>query len=76
MKKIALLLFGRYIRKKAYIYSGPSITKAEEMYGWITGAPVRLWHTRLWCARYSHSYKKLYEWLIRPSEDGAALRKQ
>lgn len=67
MKKIALLLFSKYIKKQAW-KSCASLTISRQMYEWITDAPVRQWRLRLWCARHSYydkSYEELYEWLIR-----------
>lgn len=68
MKKIALFLLGRYIKKQAWKYSCASFAISEEMYKWITDAPVRLWRVRLWCIRHCYcakSYEDLYEWLTR-----------
>ena len=68
MKKIALFLLGRYIKKQAWKYSCASFAISEEMYKWITDAPVRQWRVRLWCIRHSYcakSYEDLYEWLTR-----------
>ena len=76
IRKIFLALYGLYIKKQAWRYSGTSVPHAERMYQWITDAPVRQWRMRLWCVRNGqHDCGKLYDWLTGQSKGNAAPHK-
>ena len=64
MKKILLLILGKHIRKKVWLSSHNSTDKADELYNWVTNAPIRQWRTRLWCARQSYyDFHVLFNWI-------------
>ena len=69
MKKIALLLFGRYIKKVAWKTAKGTLPYAERKYAWVINSPVSQWRIRLWCLRrcdiVGAELDTLYEWLTR-----------